>query len=115
MDIQKGDRVMCGLPTHRCGRCRSCSMAEEYGQYCPNIDGHIGVTIDGAFAEYVVCDGNESSVLPDRVSFETAAPLACAGSTVYRGLVRAGLKVCNVSLTMWERDRANCEVRKVNG
>lgn len=48
--------------------------------------------MDGAFAEYLVCDGRESCKLPDAVSFETAAPLACAGCTVYRGVVQAGLK-----------------------
>jgi alcohol dehydrogenase, propanol-preferring len=31
-------------------------------------------------------------MLPDNVSFQTVAPLACAGVTVWGGLVRAGLK-----------------------
>jgi len=31
-------------------------------------------------------------MLPDNVGFQTAAPLACAGITVWGGLVRAGLK-----------------------
>lgn len=48
--------------------------------------------MDGAFAEYLVCDGKEACKLPDAVSFETAAPLACAGCTVYRGVVQAKLK-----------------------
>ena len=48
--------------------------------------------MDGAFAEYLICDGRESSKLPDSMSFETAAPLACAGCTVYRGVVQGGLK-----------------------
>lgn len=68
-------------------------MPPEFHQYCPNIDGHLGVTRDGAFAEYLTCDSRSSAVLPDKVSFETAAPMACAGSTVYRAVVRAGLKV----------------------
>ncbi len=83
---------MCGLPFRRCGKCASCHGPEGYQQYCPNIEGHLGVTVDGAFAEYLICDGRESSKLPDAMSFETAAPLACAGCTVYRGVVQAGLK-----------------------
>lgn len=83
---------MSGLPYRRCGNCESCLGPEDYQQYCPNIKGELGVTMDGAFAEYLVCDGRESCKLPDAVSFETAAPLACAGCTVYRGVVQAGLK-----------------------
>ncbi len=68
-------------------------MPEEFHQYCTSIKGHLGVTLDGAFAEYLICDSRSSVVLPDKVGFTTAAPMACAGSTVYRGVARAGLKV----------------------
>ena len=91
-DFKKGDRVMAGLPRNRCGHCPDCLGDENYRQYCPNISGHVGVTLDGAFAEYVLVDGRESCVIPDKVSFETAAPLACAGCTVFRGLLQTGLK-----------------------
>lgn len=37
-------------------------------------------------------DGRESCIIPDNVSFETAAPLACAGCTVFRGILQAELK-----------------------
>ena len=52
----------------------------------------MGVTLDGAFAEYVVVDARESSKIPEKVAFETAAPLACAGVTIWGGLLRADLK-----------------------
>jgi len=39
----------------------------------------LGINIDGAFAEYMVCDSRPSCKLPDAVSFEVAAPMACAG------------------------------------
>lgn len=91
-DFKKGDRVMAGLPRNRCGHCHDCLGPEEYRQYCTNISGHIGVTQDGAFAEYVVVDGRESCMIPDEVSFETAAPLACAGCTVFRGILQTELK-----------------------
>ena len=91
-DFKKGDRVMAGLPRNRCGHCHDCLDPEEYRQYCTNISGHIGVTQDGAFAEYVVVDGRESCMIPDEVSFETAAPLACAGCTVFRGILQTELK-----------------------
>lgn len=91
-DFEKGDRVMSGLPRNRCGHCPDCLGDENYRQYCPNISGHVGVTLAGAFAEYHVVDGRESCIIPDDVSFETAAPLACAGCTVFRGILQAELK-----------------------
>ena len=83
---------MAGLPRNRCGHCPDCLGPEDYRQYCPNIAGYLGVTLDGAFAEYMIVDGRESCVIPDKVSFETAAPLACAGCTVFRGILQTNLK-----------------------
>ena len=91
-DFKKGDRVMAGLPRNRCGHCPDCLGDENYRQYCPNLAGHVGITLDGAFAEYMVVDSRESSRIPEKVSFETAAPLACAGCTVWRGVLQAELK-----------------------
>jgi propanol-preferring alcohol dehydrogenase len=91
-NFKTGDRVMCGLPKQPCGYCPDCLGPENYRQYCRNIAGHIGVTMDGAFAEYVLVDARSSAKLPDSVSFETAAPLACAGCTVWRGVLQSGLK-----------------------
>ena len=91
-DFKKGDRVMSGLPRNRCGHCHDCLGDESYRQYCPNISGHLGVTLDGAFADYHVADSRESCVIPDEVSFETAAPMACAGCTVFRGVLQTESK-----------------------
>ena len=87
-----GDRVMAGLPRERYGHCHDCLGPEEYRQYCTNIRGYVGVTLDGAFAEYMVADAREICVLPDAVSFGTAAPLACAGCTIWTGILQTGLK-----------------------
>jgi D-arabinose 1-dehydrogenase-like Zn-dependent alcohol dehydrogenase len=54
--------------------------------------GHIGVQTDGCFAEYVKCDSRSTTPLPDQVSFMSAAPLACAGRTVWRAVAKANLK-----------------------
>ena len=53
--------------------------ADDWHQFCENIDGHIGVIIDGAFAEYLVVDCRNSCHVPDGLSMKSAAPLACAG------------------------------------
>lgn len=88
-----GKRVMCGLPFHPCGKCNDCTGPNEsWRQYCPNVEGHCGVHRDGFFAEYAVCDSRSTTALADEVSFLSAAPLACAGRTVWRGVEQAGLK-----------------------
>jgi D-arabinose 1-dehydrogenase-like Zn-dependent alcohol dehydrogenase len=87
-----GDRVMCGIPYKPCGQCGDCTGPEKYRQYCANFGGLKGVTSDGYFAEYAVIGEAFSAKLPDAVSFETAAPLACAGITIWRAVLQAKLK-----------------------
>lgn len=88
-----GDRVMCGLPLHPCGACHDCLGPENQKQYCMNLkSGHIGVQTNGCFAQYVVCDERSTTKLPDEVTFRSAAPLACAGRTVWRSVLKSGLK-----------------------
>lgn len=89
-NFKEGDRVMCGIPLRPCGSCQDCLGPENMTQYCGNTGGMIGVTTDGCFAEYVVADARCSTKLPDEVSFLSAAPLACAGRTVWRGCCRRG-------------------------
>ncbi|KAH7040000.1 uncharacterized protein B0I36DRAFT_426554 [Microdochium trichocladiopsis] len=88
-----GDRVMCGLPYQPCSACPDCTGpgSGRRDQYCPNIRGHVGVHLPGNFAEYVVVDRRSTTHLPDAIRFQTAAPLACAGRTVWRGVNGCGL------------------------
>jgi propanol-preferring alcohol dehydrogenase len=75
-----GDRILCSLTYHRCHECVDCQGPEP--QYCQRLEGNLGVTLDGSFAEYELVDGRECCLLPDNLSFVSAAPLACAGNTV---------------------------------
>ena len=52
----------------------------------------MGVTAQGCFAEYIVADAETSCHIPDNVSFASAAPLACAGLTIYRATLVAGVQ-----------------------
>ncbi|KAJ4380072.1 hypothetical protein N0V86_004380 [Didymella sp. IMI 355093] len=90
--FKQGDRVMAGIIFHPCGTCPDCLGPENYSQYCARSGGYLGVTAHGHFAEYARIDSRTAAVLPDKVSFETAAPLACAGITIYRGVVLSGVK-----------------------
>lgn len=91
-DFQPGDRVMAGIIYHACGECADCKGTESSTQHCTNA-AYCGLKgADGFFAEYARVDARWAAKLPDKVSFETAAPMACAGCTVNRGVILAGLK-----------------------
>lgn len=88
-DFKLGDRALAGIPRNRCGQCDDCNGADT--QYCHHREGGLGLQVDGAFAEYVLVDSRDASVLPDNLDFVSAAPLACAGITVWRGLQQTEL------------------------
>lgn len=91
-----GDRVLVNLAYHRCRDCADCKGPEKDTQYCTNAQGVLGVTRDGSFAEYELVDGRECCKLPDNLSFQSAAPLACAGTTV-----------CKLKPNDWSTQRGN--------
>lgn len=83
---------MSGIPKDACNECQSCKKGDDYKQYCPNVSGMIGVIINGCFADYHVADARTSCHIPDAVAFADAAPLACAGVTIYRAIKTSGAK-----------------------
>jgi len=81
--IREGDRV--GVPwLHTaCGHCEHCMTGWE--TLCDHQQ-MTGYTVNGGFAEYVLADPGYVGHLPDGLSFESLAPILCAGVTVYKGL-----------------------------
>lgn len=81
-----GDRV--GVPwLHRaCGRCEQCLSGWE--TLCANQI-RSGYDVDGGFAQYVVAEVAFAARLPGSLDYVAAAPLMCAGLTVYKGLMMA--------------------------
>ncbi len=93
-DFLVGERIVCGIPQHACGQadCDGCGSSDpQRVQYCSRFQGMAGVTSDGFFVEYAIVDAAWCTPLPDAVSLITAAPLACAGRTVFRGVLTAEL------------------------
>lgn len=93
--IQVGTRV--GVPGrgfHVCGSCFECKDAKNdyvgYSFYCPN-GGSNGITRDGGFAEYALVDARQVVTIPDQMEAADAAPLMCAGVTIYNALRRCTL------------------------
>jgi len=87
-ELQIGDRV--GVPWIHwtCGECEYCLGGNE--NLCPRQK-ITGVTVDGGYAEFVTAPASHAVKIPDGLSAREAAPLFCAGVTVYRALKRANI------------------------
>ncbi|KAI1879455.1 hypothetical protein JX265_002409 [Neoarthrinium moseri] len=92
-DWKVGDRVGVLNFKNACTSCTGCSLSKrEYGTYDPRFCERretAGFQHDGAFAEYMVADPETTVKLPESLSFEQAAPLMCAGATVWGALEKA--------------------------
>jgi alcohol dehydrogenase, propanol-preferring len=85
-DLQVGDRV--GVPWIHwtCGECEFCREGNENLCAGQKIT---GVTVDGGYAEFVKAPASHALKIPNGLSSVDAAPLFCAGVTVYRALKQA--------------------------
>jgi propanol-preferring alcohol dehydrogenase len=82
-NLKEGDRV--GVPWlhSACGQCSYCLSGWE--TLCP-YQTNTGYSIDGGFAEYLVAPAPFAARIPDKLGFDEAAPILCAGVTTYKGL-----------------------------
>jgi D-arabinose 1-dehydrogenase-like Zn-dependent alcohol dehydrogenase len=78
-----GDRVGVPWVQRTCGRCEWCQRGKSL--FCLEQIG-TGVNIAGGHAEYMVAYADATQLLPDGLEYEQAAPIFCAGYTVYSGL-----------------------------
>jgi propanol-preferring alcohol dehydrogenase len=87
--VKEGDRV--GVPwLHTaCGHCRHCFSGWE--TLCTGQQ-NTGYSVNGGFADYVLADPDFVGHLPDTLDFAPAAPILCAGVTVYKGLKETDTK-----------------------
>ena len=78
-----GDRV--GVPWWQatCGRCEWCSRGKP--MFCANGIG-TSVQIGGSHAEYMLAYADATMLIPEGLADEQAAPIFCAGYTVWSGL-----------------------------
>ncbi|MGB8458054.1 MAG: zinc-dependent alcohol dehydrogenase [Candidatus Acidiferrum sp.] len=88
-EFQIGDRV--GVPWIHwtCGECEFCREGHENLCVKQKIT---GVTVDGGFAEFVRAPASHAVKIPAELSAVDAAPLFCAGVTVYRALKQARIR-----------------------
>jgi propanol-preferring alcohol dehydrogenase len=88
--IAVGQRVTAWFLRSACGSCKPCRRGEENLCLTPTL---IGLSHDGSHAEYVTALADFVVPVPDEVSSEQAAPLACAGMSVLGALRNADVSV----------------------
>ena len=82
-----GDRVGVGNMVDACGECASCRAGME--QYCAarvltyNAVGYDGQHTQGGYSEKIVVRENFVVRIPDAMPLDCAAPMLCAGITMY--------------------------------
>ncbi|KAJ7953497.1 putative Alcohol dehydrogenase [Quillaja saponaria] len=102
-----GDRVGVGCMVGSCNSCENCSNSLE--NYCPKMiltygaKYFDGTTTYGGYSDIMVADEHFVIRIPDNIALDAAAPLLCAGITVYSplryyGLDKPGLHVGVVGL-----------------
>ena len=86
-----GDRVGVGCFVDSCRECEPCRLGEE--QYCErgnvgtyNAVGRDGTPTHGGYSTSIVVDENYVLRIPDGIALDEAAPLLCAGITLYSPL-----------------------------
>lgn len=86
---QVGDRVAVGWFGGSCGRCDACRDGDAI--LCPQLK-IPGAAYPGGYADSVVVPADALAAVPDELSAAEAAPLACAGVTVFNALRRSAAR-----------------------
>ena len=78
-----GDRVGVAWVQATCGRCEWCLRGREH--FCADQQA-TGIQLQGGHAELMPMYADATTLLPEGLSYEQAAPIFCAGYTVWSGL-----------------------------
>lgn len=87
--IEKGQRIGVGWVGETCGRCGFCR--DGHDNLCDERR-ITGIDRIGGFSTVTTVAASQAIVLPDKLMPVEAAPLFCAGVTVYRGMKQAGIE-----------------------
>ncbi len=84
-----GQRVGVGWHGSHCFECDACRRGDFI--LCA-VRGVTGISFDGGYAEYIVIGTEAVAAMPDDLPADEAAPLLCAGITVFNSLRNAGAR-----------------------
>ena len=88
-DLAIGDRVGVAWLHWSCGECELCQEGLE--NLCPKQT-ITGASVDGGYAEFIKAKASHAIKVPAALDPAEAAPLFCAGVTVYRAIKNAGVQ-----------------------
>lgn len=74
---------------HSCNKCEFCRQG--YEPLCKSAQCS-GYSVDGSFQQYAVSFTSQLSKIPDDLPLDDAAPILCAGVTVYKAIKESGAK-----------------------
>jgi 2-desacetyl-2-hydroxyethyl bacteriochlorophyllide A dehydrogenase len=84
-DLKVGDRIGVSWNQKGCGRCRFCQEARP--RLC--MEAQSWMNLGGGNSELMIAYAAGCTLVPDAVSSDAAAPIFCAGFTVFSGLRNA--------------------------
>lgn len=90
-----GDRAGVGCMVGSCGSCNNCKQDLE--NYCPKMTWtyvgqyHDGLKNFGGYSDKLVVEEHFAVLVPNNLPLAGAAPLVCAGITVYSPMMHFGL------------------------
>src|SRR5215468_3552884 len=87
--LKPGDRVGMSALFSSCSCCKQCLDRDEF--LCSQMQ-FTGITQDGGYQQFVLAPAAYVAQLPDGLDPVEAAPLMCAGLTVFSGLRHAGFE-----------------------
>eukprot|EP01027_Heterolobosea_sp_BB2_P015275 GEZU01021877.1.p1 GENE.GEZU01021877.1~~GEZU01021877.1.p1 ORF type:complete len:288 (+),score=78.63 GEZU01021877.1:95-958(+) len=89
-NLKKGQRVGVGFFRSSCHKCGYCTHGED--NLCKEGEPTFGKDAqNGGFADYIRVDSEWAFPIPESLPSDQAAPLLCAGITVYSPLRRTGV------------------------
>ena len=90
---KKGQRVGVGWHGGHCFECEPCRRGDFIN--CKNAK-ISGISYDGGYAEFMTAPQEAVAAVPEELSSAEAAPLLCAGITVYNALRNSGIRAGDV-------------------
>jgi D-arabinose 1-dehydrogenase-like Zn-dependent alcohol dehydrogenase len=86
---REGQRVGVGWHGGHCFTCTACRRGDF--MLCENVQ-VTGIHFDGGYGEYMIAPAEAVAAIPDDLAAEDAAPLLCAGITVFNSLRNSGAR-----------------------
>jgi D-arabinose 1-dehydrogenase-like Zn-dependent alcohol dehydrogenase len=85
-----GERVGVGWHGGHCGQCDTCRRGDFFA--CPVTQKITAITHDGGYAEQMIAPAASVARVPEGLSDVEAAPLMCAGLTMFNALRNCGAR-----------------------